>query len=84
MGGAEPSHTLESVDLSVSQHKDSSVWGLEVSVSHSVSPTHDALESRFTYPHLPVLSLRPVYLHLILLAWMNLGEAPVPAETPTD
>lgn len=42
------------VDRSASRHKGSSVWGLEVSVSHSVSPTHDAREPGFTYPHLPV------------------------------
>lgn len=53
---AETRQTLEFVDLSACRHKDSFVWGLEVSESHSISPTHDAFESRFTYPHLPVLA----------------------------
>lgn len=47
------------VDRSASRHKGSSVWGLEVSVSHSVSPTLDAREPGFTYPHLPVPSPCP-------------------------
>lgn len=43
--------------LSASQHKNSSVWGLEVSESHSVSPTFDAPESSSAYPPLPGLFL---------------------------
>lgn len=69
--GAEANHTLEFVDLSASRHKDSSVWGLEVSVSHSVSPTHDALEPGFTYPHLPVPFLCPsTSIWFSLLGWI--------------
>lgn len=58
-GVGKANQTLVFVDQTAFWHKDSSVWGLEVSVSHSVSPIHDALVSRFTYPHLPVPLLCP-------------------------
>lgn len=85
-GGGEASHTLRLVDLSASEHKDSSVLGLEVSVSYLVSPTHDALESRFTYPHLPVPLLRPstsIWFSLLGWIWEKLlfSLRPPPAET---